>query len=198
MLESGGMTPFDCRRTAVGSLKAMALSNTTGIKSGCWRTVGASSLGVGAIVLASVVNLSAAAPRLILVSGALLERPVLIEDWDDNMRIMAAVNSRTVAESESLENRPFYEFALFWGAEWVQYVNEGRPVAALKPEQATQHARFYPAVGAAPALFVFKDEPGEMQRGTQIMGLVRSVDQMALDVFARYGLRVRMESTARP
>jgi hypothetical protein len=169
------------------------------IKSRRWRCPRcASSLGVVAIVLASVVNLSAAAPRLILVSGALLERPVLIEDlWDTNL-ITAGVNNRAVAESEALENRTFYEFALFWGPEWVQYMKEGRPVAALKPEQATQHARFYPAMGAAPALFVFKDEPGEMQRGTKIMGLVRSVEQMALDVFARYGLRVRMDSAAYP
>jgi hypothetical protein len=168
------MGPFDSRRTAVGSLGAVA------------------------IVLASVVNLSAAAPRIILVSGPLLERPILIQDWNDNMRIMGGVNNRAGAASEAPADRPYYEFALFWGMEWVQYINEGRPVAALRPEQATQHARFYPAVGAAPALFVYKDEPGEMQRSTQIMGLVRSVEQMALDVFAKYGLRVRMDATARP
>jgi hypothetical protein len=77
MLESSGMRPFDTRRTAVESLGAVA------------------------IVLASVVNLSAAAPRLILVSGPLLQRPILIDDWDDTMRIMAAINDPVDAESEA-------------------------------------------------------------------------------------------------
>jgi hypothetical protein len=65
--------------------------------------------------------------------------------------------------------------------------------AAAKPEEATQHARFYPAFGAAPALVVFRDEPGEMGESARRVGLTRSVEQMALDVFARYGLRVRMD-----
>jgi hypothetical protein len=177
---------------------------------GRWRPAWhVSSLGVVAIVLVSVVSLNAAAPRVILVSGPLLERPILIDDLDDNARIMASVNNRAVAASEAPTDRPYYEFALFWRVEWVHYINEGRPVAALKSEQATQHARFYPAVGTAPALFVYKDEPGKnprgddllaasLQRATQMIGLVRSVEQMALDVFVRYGLRVRMDATARP
>ncbi len=82
MLELGRMRPFDTQRTAIGSLVAVA------------------------IVLASVVNLSAAAPRIILVSGPLLERPVLIQDWADNMRIMAGVNNQTVAASETPADRP--------------------------------------------------------------------------------------------
>ena len=177
---------------AAGSLNAVAVPKT-GIKPARWRyTRCANSFSVIAIVLASVVSLSAAAPRLILVRGALLERPVLIEDWEDNARIIAAINSPVVAEVEALASRPFYEFALFWGSEWVQHMNEGRPVAGLKPEQANQRGRLYPAVGAAPALFMFADEPGPMQRGTRIMGLVRSVEQEGLDVFAKYGLRVRM------
>jgi hypothetical protein len=123
----------------------------------------------------------------------LLERPVLIQDWDDTMRIMAGVNDRAIAASEAPTDRPYYDCALFWGMEWVKYISDGRPLFALKPEQATQHARFYPAVGAAPALFVYKDEPGEMQCTTQMMGLIRSVEQMALDVFTKYGLRVRID-----
>ncbi len=158
----------------------------------------ASVLGVVAIVLASAASLNAAAPRLILISGPLLERPILIEDWDQNARIMAGINDRAVAQAEAPADRPFYELALFWGLEWVQYINDGRPLAALKPELASQHARFYPAVGTTPALVVFRDEPGEWGQNARRMGLLRSVEQMALDVFARYGLRVRMDSTAHP
>ena len=171
----------------------------TVISSARWRcTRCASSLGVVAVVLASMVSLNAAAPRLILVSGPLLERPVLIEDWDDTSRIMAGINDRAVAQPEALVDRPFYELALFWGLEWVQYINDGRPLDALTPEQANQHARFYPAVGTAPALVVFKDERGEMGENARRMGLSRSVEQMALDVFVRNGLRVRMDLQARP
>jgi hypothetical protein len=156
----------------------------------CTRCV--SSLALVVIVVASVVSLDAAAPRLILISGPLLEHPVLIEDWDATSRIMAAINDRAVAESKALVDRPFDELALFWGLECVQYVNDGRPLAALKPAQANQHARFYPAAGAATALVVFRDEPGEMGENARRMGLVRSVEHMALDVFAKYGLRVRV------
>ena len=164
-----------------------------------WRRRQCASLvGVVAVVLASVASLNAAAPRLILVGGPLLERPVLIQDWDDTMRIMAGINDRAVAASEPPTDRPYYELALFWGMEWVQDINDGRPLAALKPEQANQHARFYPAVGTAPALVVFSDESGEWGQNARRMGLVRSVEQMALDVFAKYQLRVRVDSTARP
>ena len=80
----------------------------------------ASVLGVVAIVLASAASLNAAAPRLILISGPLLECPILIEDWDQNARIMAGINDRAVAHAEAPADRPFYELALFWGLEWVQ------------------------------------------------------------------------------
>jgi hypothetical protein len=155
-------------------------------------------LGLIAVVLASVTRLNAAAPRLILISGPLVARPVLIDDWNDTSRIMAGINDRAVAQSDALVDRPFYDLALFWGLEWVQYITDGRPLAALTPGQANQHARFYPAVGTAPALVVFRDEPGAMGGAARRMGLIRSVEQMTLDVFARYGLRVRMESQARP
>jgi hypothetical protein len=172
----------------------MEASNMRVLNSARWRRARcASFLGVVAIVLASGVSLNAAAPRLILISGPLLKRPILIENWDQNARIMGGINDRVRAQSEVPVDRPFYELALFWGLEWVQYVNDGRPLAALKPEQATQHARFYPAFGAAPALVVFRDEPGEMGENARRMGLTRSGEQMALDVFARYGLRVRMD-----
>jgi hypothetical protein len=65
--------------------------------------------------------------------------------------------------------------ALFWGFEWVQFVNDIRPLTALKPEQANQHARFYPALGAALALVVFRDEPGEMGENARRKGLIRPV-----------------------
>jgi hypothetical protein len=133
-----------------------------------------------------------------LISGPLVEQPVLIQEWDDTMRVMAGINDRAPAALTVPTERPYYDLALFWGMEWVQYVNDGRPLTALKPEQANQHARFYPAAGSAPALVVFADERGEWGQIARRMGLVRSVGQMALDVFTRYGLHVRMDLTRGP
>jgi hypothetical protein len=170
----------------------------TALNSARWRRAQCSRLaGVVAVVLASVASLNAAAPRLILISGPLLEQPVLIQEWDDTFRVMAGINDRAPAALEIPTDRPYYDLGLFWGMEWVQYVNDGRPLTALKPEHANQHARFYPAVGSARALVVFADERGEWGQVARRMGLVRSVDQMALDVFTRYRLRVRMDPTDR-
>jgi hypothetical protein len=77
----------------------MEASDMTVCNSARWRRKGcASFLGVVAIVLASVVSLNAKAPRLILIGGPLLERPILVEDWDHNARIMAGINDRAVAQ----------------------------------------------------------------------------------------------------
>ena len=147
-------------------------------------------LAIITVVLASALSLSAAGPRLILVTGALLEGPTVLENWDDNVRLMGAVANPTTVEAGTLAGRPFYSLALFWGPEWAQYLNDGGSVAAVRPEQANQHARFYPAVGAAPALFVFEDQPGAAGHGVRMVGLVRAIDRGGLDVLAKAGLRV--------
>jgi len=150
-------------------------------------------LGAATIILASALSLSAAGPRLILVTGALVERPAVLENWEDNVRLMGAVANPASVGPGTLVDRPFYSLALFWGPEWAEYMNDGGSVAAVKPEQASQHARFYPAVGAAPALFVFEDQPGAAGHGVRIAGLVRAIDRPGLDVLAKAGLRVRMD-----
>lgn len=150
---------------------------------------------VVAVMAASAMSLGAAGPRFILVTGTLLERPAVLDNWQENMDLMSAVTNPSSAGPAALANRPFYQLALFWGAEWVQYINEGRPVAPVKPEQGNQQARFYPVVGAAPALFVFEDMPGPLGNGARITGLVRSVGQEGLSLLARHGLRVRIESS---
>jgi len=151
-----------------------------------------SLLGAVIIVLASVASLDAKGPRLVLISGPLLTRPILIEDWMDTSRLTAGINERADQEPKALADRPVYELALFCGMKWVTYVDDGRPLTTLTADQANQHARFYPAVGAAPAVVVFQDEPGEFGETARRMGLIRAVDQMALDTFAKYGLRVRV------
>jgi hypothetical protein len=150
---------------------------------------------VSAIVMVGslAADVHAAAPRLILVTGPMLKRPVLLESWDENMRLMLAVANPASVAAEALPNRPFHKVALFWGPEWAEYITKGRSVKALRPEQGNQHARFYPAVGSSPPLFVFEDIPGPLGEGARKVGLVRSVEQRGLDVLAKRGIRVRIE-----
>jgi hypothetical protein len=148
-------------------------------------------LAVVTVVLASALSVSAAGPRLILVTSPLLERPAVLKNWEENVRLLGAVANPTIVEAGTLAGRPFYSLALFWGPEWAQYIDDGGSVTAVRPEQANQHARFYPAAGAAPALFVFEDQPGAAGHGVRIVGLVRAIDREGLDVLAKAGLRVR-------
>jgi hypothetical protein len=43
---------------------------------------------------------------------------------------------------------------------------------------------------------VFDDERGEVTDSTRPLGLIRSVEPMALDVFTKYGLRIRVEAAS--
>jgi len=113
-------------------------------------------------------------------------------------RITTGINERANQQPKALAARPFYDLALFCGLKWVHYMDDGRSLTTLTADEANQHARFYPAVGAAPAVVVFQDEPGEFGANARRMGLIRAVDQMALDTFAKNGLRVRVKPYGAP
>jgi hypothetical protein len=69
-----------------------------------------------ALVLASTVE--AAAPRYILVSGPGLARPVLLANWGENGRLLAALVDARRANAETvrgLSKRPRLRLGLFWG-----------------------------------------------------------------------------------
>ena len=144
-------------------------------------------LGAAAIALASVTSVGAAAPWVILVTGAQLERPVILANMDENLQFMLAV-TQPFSPPTRLAGRPFYEVAMFWGPEWQKYIADGSTLTALKPEQANQHGRFYPAAGNEPAVFEFVDQPGRLNAGGRPSGPVRSVGRGGLEVFATHGL----------
>jgi hypothetical protein len=128
----------------------------------------------------------AAAPRLMMVYGPPLSKPIVLQDWRENLTVMVGLE-RTNIDPGELEGRPYLKMALFWGPRWVEYVEEGRPLDALRPEQANQHARFYPATEDEPALITF----GSSKFGP---GVIRRVEPEALAVLARHGIPVRSEA----
>ena len=110
------------------------------------------------IVLALVIGASspaaagAAAPRLLMVSGPGLSKPVLLTSWNEiSDLVQAAANESPPAARASLAGRPSLRLALFWDATiWEPYIRE-RKLASLRPADATQFGRFYPAVNGKPA-----------------------------------------------
>jgi hypothetical protein len=93
-----------------------------------------------------------------MVSGESLAEPILLEDAEE---VFALYHSfffdGDPIDRIRLEGRPSLRLALFWNnVLWEPYVREGR-LAELKPLDANQFGRFYPAVGGEPALV---DLPG--------------------------------------
>lgn len=113
----------------------------------------AASILVALLVAACVAeSAKAAAPRLIMVSGPALSSPVTLSNWDEIGRFVQAVaNESPAADRASLAGRPSLRLALFWDARiWEPYVRQGR-LASLRPDQANQFGRFYPAASGRPA-----------------------------------------------
>jgi len=107
------------------------------------------AVAVSLVALLCVTRLEAAAPRLLMVYGASLQKPVLLSDWGEIFKMFTS----TPAETDvNLNDRPFFELALFWGPDWNAYVNDGKPLDMLLPEDANQKGRFYPAFGDNPAV----------------------------------------------
>jgi hypothetical protein len=97
----------------------------------------------GALVLAAPA--AAAAPNYILVSGPGLRHPVLLANWNENLRLLLAVaNSRSAGATlaKTLRRRRRLDLAEFW--DW-----SGKP-RPTKPGDGNQHGSFYPAHGSLP------------------------------------------------
>jgi hypothetical protein len=62
-------------------------------------------------------------------------------NWDEAFLIYdEVVNSKATVARGEVEGRPFLDLALFWGSN-----GRGQPISSLRPEDADQHGRFYPA-----------------------------------------------------
>jgi hypothetical protein len=130
-----------------------------------------------AVVLALAGAASAAAPNYILVSGTGLSRPVLLGDWNENLRLLSAVARAPTAKPavvRGLRRRPHLDLAEFWG--W-----SGRP-PPTRPRDASQHGAFYPARRSSPAVVVL------MVDGSRAPRLAPAA---ALRILARHGVPTR-------
>jgi hypothetical protein len=118
------------------------------------REAAASKAGFVHCVLATVVlplmqgsssERPAAAPAIIIVHGRLLPDRVVMSDWQENHRFVSAIDLSTRVDGDVLDDRPFVALSLFWGPEWSHHPRTPEALARLRPEQANQHGRFYPA-----------------------------------------------------
>jgi hypothetical protein len=97
----------------------------------------------------------AAYPRLLMVYGKPLTKPVVVEDPLEVVTIFQGSSDGT--DQETLAQRPYLDLALFWGEEWNRYMDQGKPTNVLRPEDVTPfgnipiRGRFYPACADAAA-----------------------------------------------
>lgn len=111
--------------------------------------------------LTFALTAEAAFPRLLMIHGSPLPRPLVVDNPFDVAKVFEGV--REPADDRNLQGRPYFELTLFWGEVWNRYMEEGKPVSALKPEDVTPfanipiHGRFYPACLGAPAVITLTE-----------------------------------------
>jgi hypothetical protein len=139
---------------------------------------------VFAAALAFAPAAEAAAPRFIMISGLRLKQPVVLSDWNQNLRISAECASAFVVPASRLRNRSPYRVGEFWGPEWTRFLDMGGRPSDLKPSQANLVAAFYPARGRLPAVI----------RGITVFGRFapRRAGPILLATLAAHGVRTRV------
>lgn len=135
------------------------------------RVVAVAVVAVCAVLAAPAY---AAAPRYILVSGPGLTRPVLLGDWQENLRFLESLLPARKLPAFRPAGRPRYDLALFWGV-------PAKPIPT-RPRDANQHAWFYPAHAGRPAVvdLVLSGESA-----------ARVASPRALRILARHGIPTR-------
>jgi hypothetical protein len=98
--------------------------------------------------------------------------------------IVEEIASSRAASRAALAQRPRVRLSLFWGPRWDYYPRSGKPAQAVRPRQANQFGRFYPAWRGRRALV---DLPwaGRWPRVVSTKGLT---------ILMRYGVPIRLPS----
>ena len=119
----------------------------------------------------------AAAPRIIMVTGSSLDEPVFLTDHRENGDLMLAfqrgqeLEEGRIVEPKELQGRPYLELWLYWGdTQWEPYVSDGL-LTELRPEQANQYGRFYPAFGRRGAVMSL-DAPGSRKATSKLLNIL--------------------------
>ena len=124
--------------------------------------------GVSAFLVVFLVlfgtTADAAYPRLLMVYGKSLAKPIVVENALDVVKVIE--HATDDASVSGLEDRPYLELALFWGNEWNRYMDEGKPVNQLRPEDVTPfdnipiRGKFYPNCNGSPAQIALTEVNG--------------------------------------
>ena len=142
------------------------------------------------MVLAVLIGLgspgpaAAAAPRLIMVSGPSLPRPIWLTDWGENGEVLG-IRTSTITPGE-LAGRPYLDLGLYWTDWWERYLYEGR-LDELQHEPPSQHGRLYPALDDGDAFIVLNTVPPP---GTH----VNRVTPEGAAILTRHGIPVRWDA----
>ena len=124
------------------------------------------------VTLALAAPAVAAAPNYILVSGPGLRRPVLLDDWHENHRLLISLVEARKVTYAALRARPRLDLAMFWA-----WKDKPRPT---RPRDTDDHGDFYPAFGSRPAAFNLFD--------------ARLAPPQALRILARHGVPIRLRA----
>jgi len=118
-----------------------------------------------------------------MIHGAPLTKPVIMDDWQENIDLIHATANEAAIGSPELVHRSFLELELFAGPFWVKYAEANNVRDALRPESADQRARFYPAYEGTPPIMTYEAGPP------------RQVDAKGLAILRRHGIPVSLESS---
>jgi hypothetical protein len=144
------------------------------------------SVVVAVLIAAGLaIPVFAAAPRIMIIYGGTLTQPIILVDWQENLQLMSSVSDVAQVTPADLAQRPYFQVAMFWGPDWVQYIDDGHDPTTLRPDQATQHGLLYPGYGAAPPIFQFDSIPGPGP-------LTRQITSQGIDILSHHGVPVQV------
>jgi hypothetical protein len=117
---------------------------------------------------------------MIMASGTAFAEPILISDWEPACELYASFFAGAPVDVR-LEGRPAVRMGLFWNSRvWEPYLHD---LDELRPEQADQVGRFYPAIGDEPAVVAL---PGYGE-------WPKAVDEAGLRVLRARGIPIRVD-----
>ena len=134
---------------------------------------------------ASNANSAFAAPTIMIFSGGPLHDRIILDNFQENMRILTS--ARLVESPErGGGRRPLIDVWLFWGIQWKPLVGQKAALNRLTAADANQRGRFYPAQAEEDAILVLDATLMSPQYSA------RSLEPVALDILRRHGVPVRM------
>jgi hypothetical protein len=107
-----------------------------------------------ALVLSFLSPPEVMSPSIMMFHGGILKQPVFVVEHSEIFSFLREIESPHRGSRPQPEDRPYVNVSFFWGAEWTRYVTDQQPLSKLRPDDANQHGRFYPALRQQPAVLV--------------------------------------------